>query len=79
MTRPIKDMPLDALTVYTTNGGEPFTGRDSAILAYLVLRRFGRDVEAAAAWRRMLGNSCSDTDFAGLAAIGEEVDKFGSR
>jgi hypothetical protein len=55
----------------TTTAGKVFTGRDSELLAALVLRRFGYDTgAAAAAWRRMLGNSCSDEQFAEMASYG---------
>lgn len=64
---------LDNLTVYPAPG-QPFTGRDSALLAALVLRRFGNDLPAAAAaWRRLLGNSCAEGQFAALAAAGRDV------
>ncbi len=44
--------------------------------AALVLRRFGGEIEAAAsAWRRMLGNGCSDADFVKLASAPVEVER----
>lgn len=56
-------MNLDNLTVITTNGN-PFTGVESAHMAYLVAKRFGFDYDAAAAaWRRMLENSCPTHQF----------------
>lgn len=55
----------------TTTAGEVFTARDSAMLAAIILRRFGYDnAAAAAAYRRLLGNSCPDEDFAMLANEG---------
>lgn len=52
----------------TTTAGEPFTGEESALLAALIYKRFGYDhAAAAAAWCRLLGNSCTDTQFMELA------------
>lgn len=71
----------------TTTAGETFTGTDSELLAVLIWRRFGRDDEAAAAaWRRMLGNGCSTTEFMLMVSRGKEqtkcmqdvLDAFGS-
>lgn len=54
----------------TTTAGERFSAADHAALAALVYRRFGRDPEAAAAaWRRLLGNSCTVAQFMRLAAV----------
>jgi hypothetical protein len=48
----------------TTTKGERFTYDDSADLAWMVWRRFGRDLTAAtAAWNRLLGNNCDATQF----------------
>jgi hypothetical protein len=64
---------LDTLTVHTT-AREPFTGHESRAMARLVFKRFGRDIEAAtAAWRRLLGSSCSTADFERLTGIHEEI------
>lgn len=65
----------------TTTNGEVFTHAESALLAALVLRRFGMDVlSAAAAWRRMLQNSCTDEQFRTLAeAPRSAVDSVQSR
>lgn len=56
---------------------ELFSGQDSCNLAWLIYRRFGRDMAAAAsAWRRLLGNSCSDSQFAELvqgSSMNDEV------
>lgn len=49
--------------IKTTNG-ETWTVRDSSKLAFMIYIRFGRDVgAAAAAWRRLLQNSCPDSAF----------------
>lgn len=64
------DSHVETLGVTTTNG-ERFTGEETVLLAALINKRFGYDKEqAAAAWRRMLGNSCPDEDFAELASFG---------
>lgn len=56
----------------TTTCGELFTGDDHAQLAVLVYRRFGRDAKvAAAAWRRMLQNGCTEEDFETLLQCGQ--------
>ena len=45
-----------------------FTVGESGLLAALIYKRFGFDAEAAAAaWRRMLQNSCPTQDFIDLA------------
>lgn len=55
----------------TTTCGEKFTEKDHARLAWLIHLRFGRDVEAgAAAWRRMLQNSCSNAQYEDLVNEG---------
>jgi hypothetical protein len=60
---------LDRATV-TAVGGEKFTGEESALMAALIYKRFGWELPAAAAaWRRLLGNSCSDEEFADLAGF----------
>jgi hypothetical protein len=52
----------------TTVAHEPFTVADSEVLAALILKRFGWDTaSAAAAWRRLLQNSCMDAEFEALA------------
>lgn len=62
----------------TSTKGERFSTDDSANLAWLVYRRFGRDlVSATAAWNRLLQNNCSVTDFdklVGHADLNDEVD-----
>ncbi len=55
------------MSTVTTTSGETFTTEDSAALAYLIYRRWGNDITAAAvAWRRLFQNNCSDRDFARL-------------
>ena len=55
----------------TTTSSETFTLRDSQQMAAMILRRFGYEqAAAAAAWRRLLGNSCPDEDFMALANEG---------
>lgn len=57
-----------------TKSGEVFTAAEGCLLAALVWKRFGWDVvAAAAAWRRMLGNSCPDDSFAGGAECGRSL------
>jgi hypothetical protein len=66
-------------TVRTTTG-ETFTGEEHAQLAALLLKRFGWDVPAAAAaWRRMLGNSSSDGQFETLAYFAVPAVRRGLR
>ena len=60
---------MDA-TVYTITG-ECFSQQDHEVLAGLMLIRFGYDHDAAAAaWRSMLGNDCTVTEFQQLATPG---------
>ncbi len=48
----------------STTKGERFSHEDSADLAWMIYRRFGRNIVAAAdAWRRLLQNNCSNTQF----------------
>ena len=57
-----------------TTAGERFSASESAKLAFLVFKRFGRDVAAgASAWRRLLGNSTPDADFEALAKEGAQI------
>jgi len=52
----------------TTTKKEQFSDEESRDLAFLVYKRFGREESAAAAaWRRLLGNNCSDGQFMALA------------
>lgn len=51
----------------TTTAGEYFSGHDHATLALMVYKRFGYDLESAtAAWRRMLQNNATKSDFMSL-------------
>lgn len=55
----------------TTVSGERFSAQDSASLAHLIWRRFGRnDLAACEAWRRLLQNDCPLEDFQRLVAEG---------
>lgn len=54
---------MDKGSIITT-AGEHWTFEDSRRLAKLIYRRWGNDAEAATeAWRRMLQNSATVTDF----------------
>lgn len=56
----------------TTTAGERFSGEDSAAMALLIWRRWGRDDEAAAvAWRRLMQNSCPDHQFMRLVRFAQ--------
>jgi len=58
----------------TTTAGERFSASDSAKLAFLIYKRFGRDLSTAAvAWRRLLQNSTPESAFRSLASEGEEI------
>jgi len=58
-------MPNSPVDAYTRTG--PWTREQSCQLALLIFLRFGKDLpQAAAAWRRMLENDCSDSAFAKL-------------
>lgn len=62
---------IEKLAVRTT-AGDIFTGDESAKLAALIFKRFGREVEpAVAAWRRMLGNNTTSADFLELVEWAE--------
>ena len=51
----------------TTTNREVWTQAESEDLAARVFKRFGRDIPAAAAaWRRLLQNNCSDEQFRDL-------------
>lgn len=48
----------------TTTARQKFTDKEHRQLAQLVCKRFGWDLgESTAAWRRMLGNSCTEEQF----------------
>lgn len=56
----------------TTTYGEVFTAREHQLMACMIYKRFGRDSEvAAAAWRRLLGNSCTESAFMELVQAGD--------
>jgi len=58
----------------TTTTGRAFTGEESELLAALIYKRFGYELPAAAAaWRRLLGNSCTDQQFSDLANLGRRA------
>lgn len=62
------------IPIITTTAREPFTGADSALMAYTIYKRFGRDTETAcAAWRRMLQNSTPLTDFTMMVEVGRAL------
>ena len=55
------------MTDVVTTKGETFSHIESCRMAYLIWKRFGKNKRsAAAAWRRMLENNCSDEQFMGL-------------
>lgn len=63
---------MEAKVNVTTTARETFTHEDSADLAWLVYRRFGRDAAAAtAAWNRLLQNNCDEAQFMRLALDNE--------
>ena len=68
MSNPIKNLSV------TTTAGETFTGEEHSVLAFIILRRFGYDYEAAAnGWRRLFQNNCPDHDFEVLADHGRTL------
>lgn len=59
----------------TTTGKETFTHAQSCALAHSIWVRFGRENNAAAdAWRRLLGNNCSDHQYMQLVFEHEKPD-----
>lgn len=59
---------MDIKTTY----GETFNHNDSADMAYMIYRRFGRNIEAAhSAWRRLLQNNCELSQFEKLVTLGQ--------
>lgn len=55
----------------TTTCGEVFSENDTADLAFMVYRRFGRDIDYAhSAWMRLLGNNCTVRSFENLVNKG---------
>jgi hypothetical protein len=60
----------DVVTIY----GETFTADESAKLAWLIYKRFGRDlISSAVAWRNMMGNDCDDHVFGALVERGRRL------
>ena len=58
----------------TTTNGETFTYDDHCRMAVLIHIRFGRSTtSAAAAWRRMMQNSCTDSDFEAMVIHGSNL------
>jgi hypothetical protein len=58
----------------TTTNGESFPGTESAILAFLIYKRFGRDLFLACSkWRKMLGNDTPSEEFEKLVRAGEFI------
>lgn len=56
----------------TTTARESFSRAESAALAFLIFKRFGRDLALVAfKWRAILVNSCDDTQFLTLVVEGE--------
>lgn len=66
---PMKTQRLLPATVsVTTAAGEAFTAADSADLAWLIYKRFGRNWDHAhGAWRQLLLNTCSLESYKALA------------
>lgn len=55
----------------TTTRGEIFTNQDTAQMAWLIYRCFGRDPQASlAAWQRLLQNNCDTVAFMALVCSG---------
>lgn len=60
--------------IRTTNE-ELFSFADSADMAWMVYRRFGRDlVSATAAWNRLMQNNCNATQFSELVSYSQFND-----
>lgn len=54
----------EANQTITTTSGKRFTSKEHGALARLIYQRFGEDITAATnAWRRMLQNSATESDF----------------
>lgn len=54
---------------------EVFSGDDSARLAFLLWRRFGRhDADAHWQWQQLLGNSCTTEQFMLLVRRGQHLE-----
>lgn len=65
------------MSAIATKKGHQFEDHESDALARLVYRRFGENLaEAAAAWRRLLNNNCSDRGFRNLLRLDDESPRF---
>lgn len=65
--------PLSHLDIYTMSL-ELFTGDDSAKMAYLIHRRFGKDFEVShQKYKNLLRNNCSAQQFDILIQRGKEL------
>jgi hypothetical protein len=61
----------------STTAGETFTAEESYQLAALIYKRFGREATvAAAAWRRLFRNSCTDAQFVSLVDAWDEEQRL---
>ncbi len=67
-------MSKDRSSVTTTNG-ERFTYEESCQLAFLIYKRFGRNLAAAThAWQKMLSNNTESHEFMELVCDCAEYD-----
>lgn len=63
-------------TITIGGSGKRFTSKEHGDLARLIMLRFGNDLESAtAAWRRMLQNSATESDFAEILTW-DEVPEY---
>ena len=61
-------------SVCTTTAGENFSYGETCVLASLIYKRFGNRPEAAAfAWRRLMQNDASESDFMNLVNDYENI------
>ena len=59
-------------TSITTVNGEKFSHQDSCNMAYMIYKRFGKDIDSAhSAWCRMLQNNCTVNQFIALIKSSE--------
>jgi hypothetical protein len=62
----------------TTTNKEKFTGEESALMAALIHKRFGRNDELALdRWQELLGNNCSMDQFLLLVQAGNKAKFWG--
>ncbi len=67
------NLRLEQKSIYATSG-EKFSGAESATMAFLIYKRFGRDLQLATnKWKEMLGNSTSQEQFLYLVQQGERL------